>query len=337
MNRKTLCRALILSASALSAAAAQSPIIISDGPSSSAPTSTQKIVISDGPTGSSAHTVIVTTDGPAQMPYQTPPPIIITDGPSQLPYSTASKGITVSDGPGTTRTMEAKHRATADVAAAPPSRGADPETSALAPVMTAAQFDVPPTAARAAGAATSNSWYGTHATSSREPFYIYSDMQNSGNHFLPTGWMGDYRDIRLDVSSRNHPHSGKSCIKVIYTAAGTQGNGWAGIYWQTPANNWGDKPGGYDLTGKRRLTFWARGDKGGEIIAEFKIGGITGESGDSSEAGTGSIVLTPEWRKYTIGLADKDLTHIIGGFCWTAARDANPNGITFYLDDIRYE
>jgi len=314
MNRTTLCCALTLSVTFLSVAAAQNQIIISDGPS----------------TGSSAHPAIVTTDGPPQMPYMTPPPIVVSDGPSQLPYSISrGRGIAVSDGPGTARTVEPAADST--------SRGSNPETSALAPAITAAQFGVPAAAARVSGAATSNSWYGTHATSSREAFYVYSDKQNSGNHFIPSGWMGDYRDIRLDESSRNNPHSGSTCIKIMYSAKGTQGNGWAGIYWQTPANNWGDKPGGYDLTGKRRLTFWARGEEGGEVISEFKMGGITGENSDSSEASTGSIVLSKDWKKYTIGLADKDLTHIIGGFCWTAARDANPKSITFYLDDIRYE
>lgn len=109
------------------------------------------------------------------------------------------------------------------------------------------------------------------------------------------------------------------------------------MYWQTPANNWGDKTGGFNLTGKKRLTFWARGAKGGEAITEFKMGGISGQNGDSDSASLGSITLTQEWRKFTVELANKDLRHIIGGFFWSANRGSNPNGMTFYLDDIRYE
>ena len=46
---------------------------------------------------------------------------------------------------------------------------------------------------------------------------------------------------------------------------------------------------------------------------------------------------TTEWKKYTIDLADKNLSHIVGGFCWSASRDDNPNGFVIYLDEIRYE
>lgn len=31
-----------------------------------------------------------------------------------------------------------------------------------------------------------------------------------------------------------------------------------------------------------------------------------------------------------------DLSHLIGGFFWAASKDDNPNGATFYLDDIKY-
>jgi hypothetical protein len=168
-------------------------------------------------------------------------------------------------------------------------------------------------------------------------FYVYSDKRKSGNHFIPSGWMGDYKDIQFNDASTENPHSGDTCIKITYSPRSTQGSGWAGMYWQTPANNWGDKPGGFDLTGKRRLTFWARGEKGGELIDEFKMGGIGGQYGDSDSVSTGSIALSKEWRKYTVGLANRDLHHIIGGFCWSANRDSNPDGLTFYLDDIRYE
>ena len=117
----------------------------------------------------------------------------------------------------------------------------------------------------------------------------------------------------------------------------TQGAGWAGIYWQQPANNWGEKKGGYNLTGASKLTFWARGANGGEKIAEFKVGGITGEFPDSDSASIGPIELNKEWQKYTIDLKDRDMSHIIGGFCWAASKDDNPNGFVMYLDDIIYE
>ena len=41
--------------------------------------------------------------------------------------------------------------------------------------------------------------------------------------------------------------------------------GWGGVVWQSPAGDWGDRPGGYDLTGAKRISFWARGDEGDEV------------------------------------------------------------------------
>ena len=72
-------------------------------------------------------------------------------------------------------------------------------------------------------------------------------------------------------------------------------------------------------------------------MEEFKLGGITGEFGDSDVAGIGPVTLTKDWQQHTIDLAGKDLTSISGGFCWATNLDVNPEGATFYLDDIKYE
>ena len=176
-------------------------------------------------------------------------------------------------------------------------------------------------------------------------FNVYTDRTARDNHFMPSGWMGDYGDIKLDTGWKDNPHSGATCIKIVYTAEQKQGAGWAGIFWQNPANNWGTKPGGYDLTGAKKLTFWARGEKGGEMLsktqvgtlAEVKVGGITGEYADSDSVSIGPITLTPEWKEYTIDLTGKDLSYISGGFCWAASAADNPSGFTIYFDDIYYE
>jgi hypothetical protein len=108
------------------------------------------------------------------------------------------------------------------------------------------------------------------------------------------------------------------------------------VYWLSPADNWGKLPG-RSIRGATRLTFWAAGSKGGEIV-EFKAGGIRGQGHDDSfEAGTGSVPLTREWQKFVIDLKGSKLTSVIGGFAWVATSTANPNGLTFYLDNIRYE
>lgn len=168
-------------------------------------------------------------------------------------------------------------------------------------------------------------------------FYVYSNKGALANHFPPKGWMGDYGDIQLDEGCRVTPHNGGSCISLTYTAACKQGKGWAGVYWHL---HWGDARAGYDLHPATKITFWARGEKGGEL-AEFKAGGIEGEFPDSLRP-TRTIQptvirLTKEWKQYEIDLTDADLSHVVGGFCWVTNDTQNPSGCIIYLDDIRYE
>ena len=172
------------------------------------------------------------------------------------------------------------------------------------------------------------------------PFYVYADTNSLDNHFIPSGWMPATAslDLKLNVAEKNNPHSGDSCIRVDYK--NNSGTRWAGMYWQQPANNWGNVPNaGYDLQGAKKLTFWARGENGGEVVNEFKVGGIvSGEFIDSDSVSIGPIQLTKDWQKYEIDLRGRDLSYIIGGFCWATNIDVNdPEGVTFCLDDIVYE
>lgn len=170
------------------------------------------------------------------------------------------------------------------------------------------------------------------------PFYIYKEYHSRDNHFAPSGWMGDYGDIRLDDHWRPAGNTqAKPVIKISYLGQAKQNNGWAGIYWQNPANNWGSKPGGFNLNGAKKLIFKAKGEKGGETVEEFKVGGISGDYADSGSAATGPITLTKDWKQYEINLEGQELSSITGGFCWTITRENNPDGAVFYLDDIRYE
>jgi hypothetical protein len=184
-------------------------------------------------------------------------------------------------------------------------------------------------------------------------FYIYTERGSRLNHFIPSGWMGDYGDLKYNpgwkekVEKPKTKDSKKSkdplldkdetCIQLKYTAERKQGAGWAGIYWQHPANNWGDKRGGYDLSGFTKMTFWARGEAGGEMVDKFFIGGITGqtEEGDSDEASSNQIELTKDWKQYEIDLTGRDLSHIIGGLGFAVNAESNPNGLTMYIDEIK--
>ncbi|MFH1281819.1 MAG: hypothetical protein ABIH91_03790, partial [Candidatus Omnitrophota bacterium] len=94
---------------------------------------------------------------------------------------------------------------------------------------------------------------------------------------------------------------------------------------------------GFNLSLATKLTFWARGAVGGERIEEFKVGGIMGEFSDSDSATIGPVLLNKEWTQYTIDLKGKDMSYIIGGFTWSINVDNNPQGATFYLDEIKFE
>lgn len=168
-------------------------------------------------------------------------------------------------------------------------------------------------------------------------FDVYTEKRSRQNHYVASGYMGDYGDININENWTQQSRSGKTCIKIVYNEKRTQGASWAGVFWQNPANNWGTRKGGYDLTGAKRLAFWARGESGGELISEFKVGGITGEYPDSDAVSITDVELTKNWKRFEIDLSDADLSYISGGFCWAANLDNNPEGVTFYLDDIMYE
>ncbi|MDP2653673.1 MAG: hypothetical protein Q8Q08_06540 [Candidatus Omnitrophota bacterium] len=171
-----------------------------------------------------------------------------------------------------------------------------------------------------------------------QPFVIYKNKGTRDNHFVPSGFMPNGKCMTFEDTWKENCHDGSSCIKIVYdVACSREDQKWVGIYWLNPANNWGSRKGGFDLTGAERLTFWARGEKGGERIEEFKMGGITGDYPDTDTAVIGPVILTNEWQQYTIDLRGKDLTYVSGGFGWSTNVDVNPENCVFYLDEIQYE
>src|SRR3954452_23930957 len=81
---------------------------------------------------------------------------------------------------------------------------------------------------------------------------------------------GDSTDCN---GARASPTSVGSCHSIVYAPPTSGGEGWAGVYWQYPANNWGTKPGYGIPAGAKKVTFKAKGAAGGEKVA-FLAGGI---------------------------------------------------------------
>lgn len=162
-------------------------------------------------------------------------------------------------------------------------------------------------------------------------FYVYYDKDFPGNHFYPSGWVGDYEDLVFNDNINKGCHSGKTCIEVAYSAEQSHGGGWAGIYWQDNVNNWNDDRYGFNLQGYKGLSFWARGKSGGEKISVIGVGGGPPNSIDTAMY---SVELTDHWKEYRIDLVDKNLAKIIHGFRFFVLKDDQPYGSVFYLDDI---
>jgi hypothetical protein len=163
------------------------------------------------------------------------------------------------------------------------------------------------------------------------PLIVYEDGQKS-LPYVWSGWMGKLDAIAMDEKCPDNPHSGATCMKCQFNSP----DGFGGIVWQSPANDWGDLAGGKNLTGATKLTFWARGADGGEQV-DFKLGIIGKDKPfhDSDSAALPDTTLTKDWQQFTIDLKDKDLSCIKTGFVWVVGAKGKP--VTFYLDDIRYE
>lgn len=177
--------------------------------------------------------------------------------------------------------------------------------------------------------------------SSEKPTPSEEKRGDVAKFYTASGWMGDgiegTKCVQLNEVHKDNPKSKRTCAKITYTL-GPQG--WAGIYWLNEPDNWGDDPGDdFSKAGYTKITFRARGEKGGEVV-EFKAGGIRNkkkEHKDSFAVSTGKLTLEKDWKHYEIKLQGKNLSSVIGVFCWVASGTSNPKGLTFYLDDIRYE
>ncbi|MBN2711325.1 MAG: hypothetical protein JXR97_02685 [Planctomycetes bacterium] len=164
------------------------------------------------------------------------------------------------------------------------------------------------------------------------PLTVYGDTMSDPWPYVPSGYMGNTGAVKMDDKCTTNPKDGKTCLKVTYSAT----DNWAGVVWQSPANDWGEKEGGWDLSAAKKVTFWARGEEGGEKVkVEAGILGKDAAFPDSEKAFSMEITMTKEWKQYTADLTGKDLSCIKTGFCWVVGGQGKP--ITFYFDEIKYE
>ncbi len=161
------------------------------------------------------------------------------------------------------------------------------------------------------------------------PFYVYDEGVKYP--YQPTGYMGDFQNLKVEGDNKEHVHSGESALKISYSNSG----GWYGLAFMDPPDDWGDKAGGYCLIGATKFTFWAKASTD-NLSGTFGFGMIGPEkpfydTGKKSE----KFQLTKEWKKYEIDLKGVDLRCIKTGFIMYLGGIGE--NYSFWLDDVRYE
>ena len=215
-----------------------------------------------------------------------------------------------------------------------------------------------------------------------EAYDVYTTVDAAGNHFAVRARMSNYDDDRrrddaqravppMDEGWPDDPHSPPTCIRASFKPEVRDGAfNWGAWYFMNgvqrdagvPEPNWGDQPNaGVDLRGARELTFWAKGEHGGERVEFFALGvgwnpdapdekSMTGiqndprtgrpfQYPDRSRKVSKAATLEKHWKRYSIPLGGEDLSYVLGGFGWAANAPSNlpRSEIVFYIDDIRYE
>lgn len=184
----------------------------------------------------------------------------------------------------------------------------------------------------------------TQTQPKRTSLPVYEEAENATSYlWQPSGWMPDGQGIALNANFEENCHESKTCIEIGFNIS-QQPQGWGGVYWL--ANDSWEGPGvniydefGVNAQTPMKLTFWARGKTGGEK-AQFKVGGVSqGHCSITMPAATAYLMLSTAWQKYEIDLSKKDLSNVVGGFCWVTDKAHNQGNdeVWVYLDDIRYE
>jgi hypothetical protein len=159
--------------------------------------------------------------------------------------------------------------------------------------------------------------------------------------FAPSGWMGDAAKgntfVKADFQSTEKPRPGGEYGKVNKFTYLPGPEGWAGVAWQYPANNWGEHLG-LRIRRAQGLIFWAAGESGNEIV-EFSVGVMPNTSlpFHDSLRKTLTTTLSASWTQYRIDLNGEDLQDVITAFAWTVSTKQNPHGVTLFVDGIRLE
>ena len=191
----------------------------------------------------------------------------------------------------------------------------------------------------------------------RRNIYVYRDFGDTENHYTQKALMAGMDASRVRDMNENwqeNPYSGSSCIRCEQITHEGDWGGWLFLNGYLPEGsnvpelNDGTVDGqGLDLSGAERLTFFARGEKGGEQVEFFTCGfGYNSEwnaqvvpfPDSSMKRSTGVVTLTREWTQFSIDLSSADMSSIVCGFGYVLKGNVpGDREKVCYLDEIRFE
>ena len=161
------------------------------------------------------------------------------------------------------------------------------------------------------------------------PFYVYKD--NKDLPYFPSGYMGNYKAMMVDLNSKEDVHTGETAIKISYNAHGD----WYGVAFVDPANDWGDILGGYDISEAKTFSFWAKANFD-DVYVTIGFGLIDEDKSFPDTAKKSiKIKLTNNWKKYTIKTKKLDMSCIRSGLVLFS--NGNGSSYKIYIDDVVFE
>lgn len=161
------------------------------------------------------------------------------------------------------------------------------------------------------------------------PFYVYKDNENLP--YVLSAYMGNYEFIDVDLGNSETVKDGKTAIKISFKGK----DQWYGVGFVDPANDWGDILGGYNISGAKTFSFWAKASYN-NLKATIGFGLIEGNKPfpDTSKELI-ELSLSDTWEKYTIKTKRRDLSCIRSGFVIFSSGEGMSHRI--YLDEIVFE
>jgi hypothetical protein len=162
---------------------------------------------------------------------------------------------------------------------------------------------------------------------------VYNEVPLNYNWAIYEGHEGG-QSLNVDTAFGGPTQNGDYCAKVVYDR---NIESEASLYITATGDNKRGPNIGLNLAGAKQLVFYARGEDGNEKVT-FGYGFEPNNIGfaDSSYPRKMEVLLKNYWQRYEYNIEDKNLSHINALFMFNVEKQYNPQGATFYIDNITY-